>query len=148
ALKDKNTNLREAAAGTLVKIGTPAVKPLIAALKYKNQNVRAAAAEALGEIGDPRAVEPLTRLLSDIFHTDHERLTLLSSRRMSDRRHLFEYARITTSIYPVRKAAATALLRLTNDPAVREKVGRAQEVTTHTGPSWTEEEVLCYCDAH
>ena len=49
-----------------VEIGTPAVKPLIAALKDKdNKRVRAAAAGALGQIGDRRAVEPLIAALKD-----------------------------------------------------------------------------------
>ncbi|TET54739.1 MAG: HEAT repeat domain-containing protein, partial [Anaerolineales bacterium] len=46
-----------------VKIGAPAVEPLIAALKQKDNNVQQAAAGALGQIGDPRAVEPLITAL-------------------------------------------------------------------------------------
>jgi HEAT repeat protein len=41
------------------------VEPLIAALKDKDSDVRKAAAEALGKIGDPRAVEPLIAALKD-----------------------------------------------------------------------------------
>jgi HEAT repeat protein len=41
------------------------VEPLIAALKDENSDVRQAAAKALGKIGDPRAVEPLIAALSD-----------------------------------------------------------------------------------
>jgi len=48
---------------TLIKIGEPAVKPLIQALKRKDSDVRARAAEALGEIGDKRAVGPLIQAL-------------------------------------------------------------------------------------
>jgi HEAT repeat protein len=48
-----------------VKIGTPAVKPLIAALKDKDENVRKQAAYALGKIGDAQAVEPLSAALED-----------------------------------------------------------------------------------
>ena len=36
----------------LVKIGGPAVGPLIEALKDKDLNIRAGAAKALGELGD------------------------------------------------------------------------------------------------
>lgn len=43
----------------LVKIGSPAVDPLIAALQHDKETVRSNAARALGEIGDPRAIEPL-----------------------------------------------------------------------------------------
>lgn len=45
----------------LVKIGEPAVKPLIKALK--DEFVRAEAAQALGKIGDARAVKPLIQAL-------------------------------------------------------------------------------------
>ncbi|MFZ3169413.1 MAG: HEAT repeat domain-containing protein [Candidatus Methanoperedens sp.] len=49
----------------LVKLGTPAVEPLIQALKYKkNENVRIGAASALGEIGE-KAVELLIQALKD-----------------------------------------------------------------------------------
>lgn len=45
----------------LVKIGKPAVLPLITALQHDKETVRQNAARALGEIGDPRAIEPLKR---------------------------------------------------------------------------------------
>ncbi|MFQ6078745.1 MAG: HEAT repeat domain-containing protein [Thermodesulfobacteriota bacterium] len=53
------------AARALVRIGKPAVEPLIAALKDEDSYIRGYAAEALGEIGDPRAVEPLIAALED-----------------------------------------------------------------------------------
>jgi HEAT repeat protein len=60
ALKDENSDVRQAAAKALGKIGDPrAVEPLIAALSDESSDVRYAAAEALGKIKDPRAVEPL-----------------------------------------------------------------------------------------
>ncbi|MEX2720691.1 MAG: HEAT repeat domain-containing protein, partial [Candidatus Wukongarchaeota archaeon] len=49
----------------LVRLGEPAVEPLIQALKDKDINVRRGAAETLGKIGDARAVEPLTQSLKD-----------------------------------------------------------------------------------
>ena len=48
-----------------MKIGEPAVEPLIEALKDKDQDVRWEAALALGNIGDERAVEPLIEALKD-----------------------------------------------------------------------------------
>jgi len=48
-----------------VKLGGPAVKPLIAALKDKDRDVRKKAAEALGKLGDGRAVESLIAALKD-----------------------------------------------------------------------------------
>ena len=66
-LKDENCSVRIAAAKTLVKIGKPAVEPLIAVLKDKNELfARQTAAKALGKIGDSRAVEPLVAILKDI----------------------------------------------------------------------------------
>ncbi len=59
----KDDKVRQAAAEALVKIGAPAVEPLIAALQDKNKDVRRAAAEALGKIRDTRAVEPLIAAL-------------------------------------------------------------------------------------
>jgi len=61
-LKDKDKEVRWAAAWALGRIGEPAVEPLIEALK-KDKEVRKAAAWALGEIGDARAVEPLIEAL-------------------------------------------------------------------------------------
>ena len=48
-----------------VKLGEPAVEPLINALKDEDSGVRWKAAEALEEIGDERAVEPLINALKD-----------------------------------------------------------------------------------
>ena len=66
ALKDENSDVRQAAAYALGEIKDPrAVEPLIAALKDEDSDVRKAAARALGEIKDPRAVEPLIAALED-----------------------------------------------------------------------------------
>ena len=48
-----------------VRIGAPAVEPLVAALEDESTDVRNAAAEALGKSGDARAVEPLIVALRD-----------------------------------------------------------------------------------
>jgi HEAT repeat protein len=63
ALKDGDQGVRRSATEALVKIGGPAVEPLIAA--SIDQDVRKYAARALGRIGDPRAVEPLSAALED-----------------------------------------------------------------------------------
>jgi HEAT repeat protein len=50
----------------LVKFGgSPAVKPLLAAIYDKDSFVRGAAAEVLGKIKDPSAIEPLRAALKD-----------------------------------------------------------------------------------
>ncbi|MGD8313785.1 MAG: HEAT repeat domain-containing protein [Syntrophobacterales bacterium] len=49
-----------------VRIGKPAVRPLIADLKDNDPLVRSNAVKALGAIEDPRAVKPLIAVLDDI----------------------------------------------------------------------------------
>jgi HEAT repeat protein len=66
ALKDKDDQVRCAAAAALRNLGGPgAIAPLIAALTDVHQRVRAAAAEALGLLGAPEAFEPLIPLVND-----------------------------------------------------------------------------------
>lgn len=48
-----------------VKLGAPAVVPLLAALKRRDRRVRRAAAETLGAIADPRAAKALVATLGD-----------------------------------------------------------------------------------
>lgn len=67
ALGTVDDSANAAAVDALVKIGRPAVEPLVAALKHSRSDVREAAAAALGQIGDTRAVEPLVAALK---HTD------------------------------------------------------------------------------
>ena len=49
----------------LTELGKPAVEPLIQTLKDKDWDVRRAAAQALGKIADTRAVEPLIQTFKD-----------------------------------------------------------------------------------
>ena len=75
-----------------VKIGPPAISPLIRALQADNDKVRLGAAQALGEIGDGQAVEPLISLLVYRSRTDE------AERRKTG--------------YTIRRAAAESLLKL------------------------------------
>lgn len=59
----KCVEMRESAASVLVRIGPPAVLPLIATLQDESAWMRMTMAWVLGEIGDARAVEPLISLL-------------------------------------------------------------------------------------
>jgi HEAT repeat protein len=59
------TRTNKEAQEALVKIGEPAVEPLIASLRSKNLKIRVRAAIVLGEIKDLRAVEPLIAALKD-----------------------------------------------------------------------------------
>ena len=57
--------VRDRARHALVRIGQPAVGPLIEALASAHENVRWEAAKALGEIGNPAAAPALIEALDD-----------------------------------------------------------------------------------
>ncbi len=63
ALKNKDLKIVGAAAGTLVRIGEPAVEPFIQILKDEDPRLRIIAAVALGEIGHAKAIQPLADVL-------------------------------------------------------------------------------------
>jgi HEAT repeat protein len=65
AVLDADLGVREAAAGALVRIGAPALEPLLVDLQAQSWDVRRTAARALGQIGDRRAVGPLSAALRD-----------------------------------------------------------------------------------
>jgi HEAT repeat protein/Fe-S cluster biogenesis protein NfuA len=60
----------EEVVGALVKIGQPAVEPLVAALKDDHRGVVAVAATALGKIRDPRTLAPLLAAIQTKVHAD------------------------------------------------------------------------------
>ena len=62
---DPSEKVKYYASKALAKIGFPAVDTLIQAIQDQNPVVRRFAADALGKIEDRRALQPLTRLLSD-----------------------------------------------------------------------------------
>lgn len=64
ALGSNNSNVRQGAADVLVKIGKPAIAPLINALGSYDPQVRQGAADALVKIGKP-AIAPLIALLGN-----------------------------------------------------------------------------------
>ncbi len=64
ALKDREIRQCGAVEDALVKIGGPAVEPLVAAFKNGDFEVRFDAVTLLGKIGDARAVEPLIAALA------------------------------------------------------------------------------------
>ena len=55
----------KAAIDALIKIGVPAVEPLISSLLYKRAKTRCFVAQILGAIKDKRAVMPLINLFED-----------------------------------------------------------------------------------
>jgi len=64
-LSDPHIGVRTGAAAALVRIGPPAVRPLIRCLSSANKDLRRVAAHALGDIGDTSAADALTPLLAD-----------------------------------------------------------------------------------
>lgn len=56
ALKDKHFSVRMTAANSLVRLGKPAVGPLLQVLQDKNDDARYLSIESLGKIKDPRVV--------------------------------------------------------------------------------------------
>lgn len=64
ALRDPQWDVRQSAAAVLVKIGEPAVEPLILALSGHGEYQPEEAADALGYIGDARAAEGLVAALT------------------------------------------------------------------------------------
>jgi HEAT repeat protein len=56
ALQDRHFSVRMTAANSLVKLGKPAVGPLLQVLQDKNDDARYLSIESLGKIKDPRAI--------------------------------------------------------------------------------------------
>jgi len=65
ALADDHGLARRDAREALIKIGQPAVAPLVRALEDPNWQIRWGAAKALGQIGDPTAASALVKTLED-----------------------------------------------------------------------------------
>jgi HEAT repeat protein len=65
AFTDRNTELRGRAAEILIAIGRPAVESLIQTLQDPSDLVRWRAARTLGSIADPRAIPPLIEALGE-----------------------------------------------------------------------------------
>ena len=114
-----------------------AVDSMIASLKTRDPYVgderaraaglRYAAARSLGWIGDPRAIEPLIQALKDAYQVETSRILLEEFTMDKD-----DYAMYSVSVvYPVRKEAATAMLKISSDPKVHEIAAACQfEVTS------------------
>ncbi len=64
-LSSDNDKIRTDAENALIRIGKPAVDPLIILLKDRENPARASAAKILGEIGDSKAIKPLIDCLMD-----------------------------------------------------------------------------------
>jgi HEAT repeat protein len=96
----------------LVKIGEPAVEPLIGALKDRSKDVRRSAALALGKIRDARAVEPLIDALKD-RSKDVRGSAALALGEIGDKRAVLPLiGSLKDSYWWVRRRAALALEKI------------------------------------
>jgi HEAT repeat protein len=102
----------------LVKLGAPAVAPLIAALKLDDTATQEGAAEALGRLGDRRAVEPLiARLQGGSGQVAQKAAAALGL--LGDPQAVDPLIAVLKADEPeARRAAAEALGRLGDDRAV------------------------------
>lgn len=80
------TSAAKEALTLLVRIGKPAVEPLISALRDMNSEVRKNAAEALGQMGDARAIEPLIKILRDDNDTNARKIAIEALGNIHDAR--------------------------------------------------------------
>ena len=64
-LSSDNDEIRANAENALIRIGEPAIEPLIEILKDKENPARASAAKILGKIGDGSAIKPLIDCLTE-----------------------------------------------------------------------------------
>ena len=105
---EKDSTVREAAAGALGRTGDPGgVKPLITALNNQDEDVREAAAWALVQIG-AAAVELLIDALNDA-NEDVRKIAATALRKIGDPRAVDPLIAALGDYWDVRKAAAEAL---------------------------------------
>jgi HEAT repeat protein len=116
-------------AEALVKIGKPAVEPVIKLLGDKDSIVRRCAPWVLAKIGDPKAVEPLIQALGD---TD-EHVRALSAEALGMLKHPKAVKPLIAALYDkdscVRRDAARALGKI-KDISTVEPLVRMLEDTT------------------
>lgn len=111
AFKDTNARVRQAAVGSLVRIGHSAVRPLVAALKSRHADVRSSAASALQKIG-ASAVKPLGAVLSDRDLTAREAAAVVLGGIGTDAAVSELLAALDQGESGAREAAAAGLVRI------------------------------------
>lgn len=130
-LKDKDSRMREKAAGALGKLkNARAVEPLIDALSDRSPDVRFAAAWALGQIKDARSVSRLCSVLKD--QEARVRFNVLCALREIKRPRAVEF------IIPVLKDE-DELVREKAEEVLFEITGRGFGSDYHKWMQWWEE---------
>ncbi len=115
---NETTSIEKEAKLALVKIGKPAVNPLIKALKDEDVLIRRNAAEVLGLIGSVSAVEPLIAILKDTDDNVREKVAE-SLGKIKDKRAIYPLIETLSDNNPnVRKSAAFALGELGDPKAI------------------------------
>ncbi|WXG41468.1 MAG: HEAT repeat domain-containing protein [Candidatus Freyarchaeum deiterrae] len=109
---------REYIAEALAKIGEPAVDPLIWELRTKNRNVREYAAKILGRLGDKRAVEPLIKALEDDSSWIRDKAAW-SLGELGDKKAVKPLIQSLTEYPDMRNATIEALGKLSDKRAVK-----------------------------
>jgi HEAT repeat protein len=107
-------DVRKHTVAELVKIGTPAVPALVAALKDENRLVKWGAIRALGEIKDPRAGAPLILVLKTEDRLEAKKALMKMGEAAAP--HLIEALKAKESI--IRKAALQVLANIINSDLV------------------------------
>jgi len=111
-------SVRQPAIESLVDMGAPAVRELIAALDGPNRRIARGAVEALGAIGDRRATGPLTALLVDEDPLIRAAAALALA-RLRDGRAVEPLIGMLRETYPgMAQVAARALGEIGDDRAV------------------------------
>jgi len=110
-LHSSSRDVRDAAIDALVKIGAPAVDPLITSLKTNNQDIQASAARALGKIGDKRAIRPLINLLTKSFDIDLMFETVVALSSLDEQEACKELNRLKGESNPIIAQLAKKMLK-------------------------------------
>jgi HEAT repeat protein len=119
-LSDTDMYVRKRAVESLVRIGTPAVEPLISALKDENWQIRDGAAVVLGKIKNVRAVEPLIVTLKDKV-SEVQKSVVSALGEIKDTRAvepLIDILKNDATFYWVREKAAEVLGKIKDARAV------------------------------
>ncbi len=129
-IQDLSSNNSVVAMTTLVKIGEPAVQPMITTMldSKKHGEVRGCAAQVLGRIKDPRAIRPLTIALID----DSQPLRLFASQALKE----------------IGKPAFESLLPLFDDPSPHARLGATRAIDQIKGERVTNILIERLGDAH
>lgn len=117
--RSRNRNVQKNAADALLRIGKPAVDPLLRVLNDVNWFVRANAISTLAEMKEQRVVEPCIRALND-NHYGVRGLATIVLGELGDRRAVMPLIQSLNDEHPyIRREAAFALGSLEDASAIK-----------------------------